>query len=177
MPTIFDLEPANVIEPMVKGVINSLASSARAGVKRYVLSSSSKAVTTVEYGKEPLDLTVDTFNHEAIAEASKASQDRSFDRMVDIYSAGRTSAELAFWAWIKEHNPPFVANCVVPDGQFGRVLDLKHMNTSSASSSGQLKNALHGDWEKIGLQLGKYISSHRAHNKSLLIQRYCSLLH
>lgn len=72
-----------------------------------------------------------------------------------MYSAGRTLAELAFWSWLKENNPPFVANCIVPDGQFGRVLDVEHLNVGDASSTGQLKRALPGDWQKVGFPLGK----------------------
>lgn len=166
MPTILHLDPAKVVDPMVRGVVNSLEAAARAGIRRYVLSSSSKAVATVSYGSPPLELTVDTFNHEAIAEAYKESSDVSFDRMVTVYGAGRASAELAFWSWVKEHNPPFVANCIVPDGQFGRVLDTEGINTTAASSNGQLKNALQGDWKSIGFQLGKSIKF--PHQGSLL---------
>ena len=153
---IFDSDLAKVADPLIKGVINTLESASRAGVKRYVLSSSSKAVDATVYGGTPHELTVETFNHEAIKRARNGQMtDTSFQRIVDVYSAGRTLAELAFWDWLKENNPPFVANCIVPDGQFGRVLDVEHLNTGDASSTGQLKRALEGDWQKVGFPLGK----------------------
>ncbi|KAK6371656.1 uncharacterized protein PV06_01323 [Exophiala oligosperma] len=152
MPVIFDADPTKVFGPMVRGAINTLESAARAGVQRYVLSSSSKAVADTIYG-EPRELTEEMFNHEAVERARQKSTDSSFQRIVDVYSAGRTLAEFAFWDWIKTNNPPFVANCVVPDGQFGRVLDMDNLNTGVTSSTGQLTRALQGKWEGVPLPL------------------------
>jgi hypothetical protein len=45
--------------------------------------------------------------------------------------------------------PAFVANCVVPDGQFGRVLDVQNINVTTAFSTGQLMRALEGGWEDV----------------------------
>lgn len=159
MPVIFDADPTKVFGPMVRGAINTLESAARAGVQRYVLSSSSKAVADTIYG-EPRELTEEMFNHEAVERARQKSTDSSFQRIVDVYSAGRTLAEFAFWDWIKTNNPPFVANCVVPDGQFGRVLDMDNLNTGVTSSTGQLTRALQGKWEGVPLPLGKQSFSH-----------------
>lgn len=157
MPTTFDPEPANVVDPIIRGLTNTLEAAKVAGVQRYVLNSSSKAVDSADYGKPSRELTVDTFNHEAIHEMRNGAADGSFERIVTVYSAARTLAELAFWDWIEKHDPPFVANCVVPDGQFGRALDPYNVE-HGISSNGQLKAALEGDWSKLGLQLGKYLS-------------------
>jgi hypothetical protein len=73
-----------------------------------------------------------------------------------MYSAGRTAAELAFWHWLKTNNPPFVANCVVPDGIFGRVLDVKHVNMGFTSSLAMLKRVLAGSSDGIQLRLGQF---------------------
>lgn len=154
MPTILDLDPAKVIGPMTKGVINSLESASRSGVKRYVLSSSSKAVSALSFD-EPVELTAGTYNHAAIDASLEESKEASFQRIVDIYSSGRTLSELAMWDWVKENNPPFIANSVVPDGQFGRVLDTQNIGVGDKSSTGQLTNALQGQWDKIGFSLGE----------------------
>lgn len=154
MPVIFDADPAKVLGPMVRGVINTLEAAARAGVQRYVLSSSSKAVADTVYGKGQ-ELTAEMFNHGAVERAHQESTDASFQRIVDVYTAGRTLAELAFWDWIKANDPPFIANCLVPDGQFGRALDADNLNMGVASSTGQLIRALHGEWEGVPLPLGK----------------------
>ena len=81
--------------------------------------------------------------------------DVSFGRIVEVYSAARALHELAFWDWLKKNDEvPFVANCLVPDGQFGRVMDMYNVE-HGVSSNGQLKNVMEGNWAAIGLQLGK----------------------
>lgn len=129
---------------MVVGLLNTLEAAKSAGVQRYVLNSSSKAVDSADYGKLARELTVDTFNYEAVHEMRSGTADGSFERIVSIYSAARTLAEIAFWDWVKEYDPPFVANSVVPDDQFGRVLDM-HNIEHGISTNGQLKAALEGD--------------------------------
>ncbi|PYI17216.1 putative aldehyde reductase 2 [Aspergillus violaceofuscus CBS 115571] len=152
MPVIFDADPTKVVDPLIRGVVNALQAAARAGVQRFVLSSSSKAVRSTIYN-EPYDIRVDTFNHQAIQQVRDGLVDASFERKLAVYSAGRTLAEQAFWGWVKSNNPPFVANCIVPDGQFGRVLDVNNLNTGPTSSTGQLIRALRGEWEGVGLDL------------------------
>ncbi|RDW84103.1 uncharacterized protein DSM5745_04429 [Aspergillus mulundensis] len=153
MPIIFDSDPSKVYDPVIKGVINTLEAASRAGVKRYVLGSSSKAVHSSVYNK-PYELTTDTWNTDAIKEVrNSSSESATFDRMLAVYSAGRTLAEQAFWQWVKENDAPFVANCVVPDGQFGRVLDVQNLNTGATSSTGQMVRALRGEWEGVPLDL------------------------
>jgi hypothetical protein len=159
MPIIFNADPSKVVDPLVNGVLNTLRSAARAGsIKRYVLGSSSKAVSTTVYNQQPpRELTASTFNHEAIAQARKNSDEAlepTFERILAVYSAGRALAELTFWDWVRENDPPFVPNCIVPDGQFGRVLDVQNLNVGAASSRGQLMRALEGRWEDVGLELG-----------------------
>ncbi|KAL3494424.1 putative aldehyde reductase 2 [Aspergillus germanicus] len=158
IPIIFNADPKRVHEPLINGVLNTLRSAARASsIKRYVLGSSSKAVSSTIYNQQPpRELTANIFNHEAIEQArSHASEtaEPTFERILAVYSAGRALAELAFWDWVRENNPPFVANCVVPDGQFGRVLDVHNLNVGAASSTGQLMRALEGRWEDVGLEL------------------------
>jgi hypothetical protein len=152
VPIVFDTDPAKAIHPIVKGTINTLKASAEAGVSRYVLASSSKAVSSTIHDV-PCKMTVDTFNHDAVRKASQATGEKGIERAITIYSAGRTASELAFWEWVKENDPPFVANCVVPDGNFGRVLLAKY--GASGSSWGSLKDAMAGEWEKVPLQLGE----------------------
>lgn len=156
VPTIFDPNPEKVVDPLIKGIINSLTAAAAAGVQRYVLNSSSKATDSADYSRPRRKLTVDTFNQQAIKDMRQGSvDDTSFARIVTVYSAARALSELAFWDWVKTNNPPFVANCVVPDGQFGRVVD-RYPVEHGISSNGQLNSALLGNWSAIGLPLGTY---------------------
>lgn len=156
VPTIFNPDPSKVVDPLIRGLINSLEAAKAANVKRYVLNSSSKAVDSADYSRPARELTVDTFNHEAIEDMRNGDPtDVSFGRIVEVYSAARALHELAFWDWLKKNDEaPFVANCLVPDGQFGRVMDMYNVE-HGVSSNGQLKNVMEGNWAAIGLQLGK----------------------
>ncbi|PLB49885.1 NAD(P)-binding protein [Aspergillus steynii IBT 23096] len=155
-PVIFSPDQTQAIDRVVKGTINTLEAAARAGVKRYVLSSSSKAVESTVYNV-PHVLDVSTFNYDDLQKAREEPTVPTFERALRVYSAGRTAAELAFWDWIKNNNPPFVANVVVPDGNFGRVLDIEHTNTGPTSSVGMLKRVLAGEREGIFPYVGYLI--------------------
>ncbi|KAH7308568.1 putative aldehyde reductase 2 [Stachybotrys elegans] len=154
-PILFDADPAKVHRPMIKGVINTLEAASRAGVKRYVLSSSSKAVHPGVFGGH-YELTTDSYNYEAIEKVKAGPVENSLERIVAVFSAGRALQELAFWEWVATNKPSFVANCVVPDGQFGRILDVENMNVGPSSSTGQLVSALRGDWDKCGFDLAYF---------------------
>ncbi|WYZ42275.1 hypothetical protein EsH8_V_001170 [Colletotrichum jinshuiense] len=149
---IFDTDPDKAIDPVIKGLRNTLEAAARAGVQRYVLSSSSKAVESCVYN-HPHIIQTDTFNYEAVRKVKENSTGSGFERALSVYSAGRTLAELEFWSWVKQNKPPFVANCVVPDGNFGRILG----PDTEGSSVGMLKSAFSGEWKNVIPHLGYYI--------------------
>ncbi|KAF4437385.1 hypothetical protein F53441_13062 [Fusarium austroafricanum] len=144
VPMVFDPDPIKFFNPVIKGTINTLEAASRAGVKRYVLSSSSKAVESTVYN-HPHHITDKMFNYEAIRKACCEPAVNNFERIFTVYSAGRALAELAFWSWVGENQPSFVANCVVPDGQFGRCLDTNNI----VSTFGMLRSAVKGDWENV----------------------------
>ncbi|EWY92180.1 hypothetical protein FOYG_05765 [Fusarium oxysporum NRRL 32931] len=139
-PTILNADPSKVVEPVIKVTINRLEAAARAGVKRYVLSSSSKAVDSINYN-HPHHVTSSMFNCEAIRKACCEPDVDGLDRFMDVYRASRALAELVFWSWVGTNQPPFVANCVVPNGQFGRALDPEN----TASTFRMLKGAAEGE--------------------------------
>lgn len=153
-PVVFDADPAKSIDPIVKGTINTLQAAAQAGAKRYVLSSSSKGAESTVYNI-PHTLTKESYNYEDLRKAREEPIVDTFERAVSVYSAGRAAAELAFWDWVKTNNPPFTANVVVPDGNFGRVLGVSHMNGNFTTSCAMLKNALAGEREGVFPYVGK----------------------
>ncbi|SPO07105.1 related to aldehyde reductase II [Cephalotrichum gorgonifer] len=161
-PTVFDPDSDGAIGPIVKGTIKTLEAAARAGVKRYVLSSSSKAVESAAYN-HPHELTEKTFNHEAIAIARDNPPADPVERAVVKYSAGRTEAELAFWDWVKANDTPLVANCVVPDGLFGRILDTGRLKTGFSTSIAMLQTVLRGSSEGV-MNLAYFIDVQDAAN-------------
>lgn len=145
-PTIFDPDPTKVVDPVVNGTINTLKAAAQAEVKRYVYLSSSKAVEAAVYNV-PHKISVDTYNHEDIRKARQEPTVPTIERALAVYGASRAAAELAFWSWVKDNHPPFVANCVVPDGNFGRVLNANAGQTNKTSVT-MLKRVLAGDWSQ-----------------------------
>lgn len=68
---------------------------------------------------------------------------------LSVYSAGRTLAEISFWTWVEEHNPGFVANVVVPDANFGRLLNPDTDTGLATSIMGMLKRAVAGDLDHV----------------------------
>lgn len=147
-PIIFDPDPAKSVDPVVTGTINTLKAAAKAKVQRYVLSSSSKAVEGTVYN-QPHIITADTFNYKDLWKAREEPPVATFEWSLSVYSAGRAAAELAFWAWVDENNPPFIANCVVLDGNFGRVINTENVSKVTQSSYGMLKSALAGEWAGV----------------------------
>jgi nucleoside-diphosphate-sugar epimerase len=153
---LFDTDPAKVIAPTVNGTINTLEAAARAGVKRYVLAGSSKAIATTTYNV-PYNLSTKMYNYESILKSfSPPTDETPFERSLTLYTAGRTLAELAFWSWVARNKPSFTANCVVPDGNFGRVLTEKDSVANTKSSTGAFKAALAGQWEAAPLKMGTF---------------------
>ncbi|KAL3469189.1 NAD(P)-binding protein [Aspergillus californicus] len=158
VPVVFNPDPSIAVTPVVNGVLNTLSAAAKANVQRYVLSSSSKAVETIVYNT-PHVLTTDTFNYTEIKKARDEPSVPTPERALTAYSAGRASAELAFWDWIRDNNPPFVASCVVPDGNFGRVLDAENTSSGPTTSVGMLMRALRGEREAVADYVGYYIDT------------------
>lgn len=153
-----------VVSPNVRSTINTLEAADAAGVQRYVLSSSSKAVETTRYDDIPRCLTAGMYNWDCLLKTSCGPRHDAFDWLLDVYSAGRTIAEIAFWSWIAENRPSFVANCVVPDGNFGRGLN------GATSSNQMLKAALAGQWDAVPMPLGKLFLM------SATVQRHWNLI-
>ncbi|KAJ5333447.1 uncharacterized protein MYU51_014165 [Penicillium brevicompactum] len=151
MPIVFHPDPAKVINQSVKSTINTLEAAAKARVQRYVLCSSSKAVETARYDGTPRRLTVNNYNTESLLKVCCGPREETLEWSLNVFSAGRALAELSFWSWIGEKNPPFVANCVVPDGAFGRGLN------GATSTNQMLKAALAGDWNSVPMPIS-YLS-------------------
>ncbi|KAJ5352456.1 hypothetical protein N7452_001430 [Penicillium brevicompactum] len=106
MPIVFHPDPAKVINQSVKSTINTLEAAAKARVQRYVLCSSSKAVETARYDGTPRRLTVNNYNTESLLKACCGPREETLEWSLDVFSAGRALAELSFWSWIGEKNPP-----------------------------------------------------------------------
>ncbi|KEY70804.1 hypothetical protein S7711_10052 [Stachybotrys chartarum IBT 7711] len=146
-PIIFNSDPSMVIDPNIRSTINSMEAARKAGVHRYVLHSSSKAVETTIYDNRPHSVTTAMYNWESIRRTCCEPRKDTFDWMLNVYSAGRTLAELSFWSWVEENKPPFVVNSVSPDGNFGRGL------VGATSTNALLKKILAGEWNEAPMPL------------------------
>lgn len=105
----------------MNGVNNILKSAANEpSIKRFVYTSSSVAAATPKINvKETIDS--NTWNEEAVKQAW-ASPPYNDDRKIAVYSASKTQGEQALWKFVKEQKPSFVANAVLPNANFGKIL-------------------------------------------------------
>ncbi|KAF4624525.1 hypothetical protein G7Y89_g13647 [Cudoniella acicularis] len=120
----FDPDPDEVIPTALAGVRGILKSAAREpSVKRFVYTSSSTAATAPIHNKE-FHIDSNIWN-EADIRAAHAPGPIKPERAWPVYGASKTEAENLVWQFVKEENPQFVVNAVLPNTNFGRLLDPK----------------------------------------------------
>ncbi|KAF7957342.1 hypothetical protein EAE96_002928 [Botrytis aclada] len=132
----FSPNPNDVIPECLAGVNNILESAAaEPSVKRFVITSSSAAASLPKPNKE-FYIDENTWNDEAVEEAH-APPPYEPSRTWSVYAASKVESERALWNFVKEKNPGFVANAVLPDTNIGLVLD------PSQGSTGQMVRQLY----------------------------------
>ncbi|RDW71742.1 hypothetical protein BP5796_07776 [Coleophoma crateriformis] len=135
----FSTDAAKVIPPTVAGVVNVMTSAAKQpSIKRVVLCSSSTACTLPKSFEPTVEITSETWDEEAIAMAYDLPDGipESFKGYI-VLAASRTEAEKAAWKFMKEHNPGFVFNAVLPDTTLGKILDPENI---PGSTGGWIRN-------------------------------------
>lgn len=127
----FSDDPKIVVPIAVDGTKAVLKAAANASsVSRFVLTSSSSAVICNVPNIE-LDLTEDTWNDEAVEKAYKGEWIGTNFPGVVVYAASKAEGERAFWKFIKDEKPNFVANSILPDFNMGRFLEGQSDRTSA----------------------------------------------
>ncbi|OAL56516.1 aldehyde reductase [Pyrenochaeta sp. DS3sAY3a] len=123
-------DPADAIQHAVKSAINALKSSTAAGLKRFVYTSSSFAVTQP---KPSVRFSVDetTFNEEAIRQVETLGKECDGET---IYSAAKVNAERALQKWKDDNNSSVVINCVNPNANIGLVLQPQHQGYPTSAA-------------------------------------------
>ena len=111
----FGADPNKAITPMIKGVRNLLQAAANCKeppVKRFVFTSSNRAIYNPIFGKE---FTIDStmWNTSAVEHAWRPAPYEE-DRVWDVYSALKTQCEQEIWKFAREEKPGFVLNSVLP---------------------------------------------------------------
>ncbi|OBT66250.1 hypothetical protein VE03_04340 [Pseudogymnoascus sp. 23342-1-I1] len=128
----FSPDPAAVIPQTILGVTTLLRSAARTpSVKSFVLTSSSVAVANPTPDNSPSSITTDAWNDAAIAEAwSVTSPPFPDSAPTAVYSASKAESEKALWDFVEKEKPSFRVNAILPDANFGAVLNTEvHMST------------------------------------------------
>jgi len=140
----FSSDPAEVVDPTVAGTLSVLRSAAKVpSVKRIVLTSSSTAAL---FPKENVVFEVgeDLWNDESVELAYSLAADHPL-KAWHVYSASKTLGERAAWNFVKEHKPTFTLNTIIPDTNFGPLLD----SEQAGSTAGWVRQAFKGDLQML----------------------------
>jgi nucleoside-diphosphate-sugar epimerase len=126
----FGSDPNKVITPMVKTVRSLLQTAANEpSVKRFVFTSSDRAISSVLNGKE---VTIDsTIWNEAAVQRAWRPAPFELDRIWDVYEALKTQTEQEVWKFSREEKPTFVVNSVLPTFNVGPILHAKQQGSTA----------------------------------------------
>lgn len=128
----FDADPNKVIPVTLAGVNEILKSAIKEPqIKRFVYTSSTAAATAPIPNRE-FHIDSNTWNEAQIKEAW-APPPYEPQRAWSVYGASKAEAEKSVWRFVKEKEPGFAVNTVLPDLNFGRILD-KTIAVSSADA-------------------------------------------
>ncbi|KAK9324377.1 hypothetical protein V1517DRAFT_336838 [Lipomyces orientalis] len=145
--TDFSPDPNVVIPGVVKGTLNILETALKhKSVTRVVLTSSSAACLFPKPGVDGIEITQETWNDESLGQAWGETIIPETDRPFAVYAASKTESERKAWEWMKEHQPGFVFNTVLPNTNWGRVL----LPQTGGSTGNMLRGLLKGN--KSGMQ-------------------------
>lgn len=126
----FSKKVEEVIPPTVKGTLNILtAATLEPKIKSFVYTSSSTAALTPVLDKK-IVVTKETWNAAVVEETDKNAEADPFI----VYSASKTLAEQAVWKAVKETNPPFQVAAVLPNANYGKILQPGGEMSSSTGS-------------------------------------------
>jgi nucleoside-diphosphate-sugar epimerase len=154
-PTDMQSDPYKVIPSLVAGIESILESCMKEPkVKRFVYTSSSTAACLPIPGRK-LHLDRSSWNDEAVKSAWE--EPHAKEKAYTVYAASKTEAERAMWKFSKEREPAFVVNSILPDTNFGRILNNRR---------GPTGKAIMGLYEKSNVP--SYIPSRKSKHSELL---------
>ena len=140
----FDPDPNKVIPAVVDGALNAASSAAKqTSVKRFVYTSSSTAISAPKPNVE-FTISTDDWNKEDVEAAWKPPPYEA-ERAWATYGASKTQAEQKMWKFVKEHKPSFVLNTVLPNANFGEILN----DTQPASTGAWVKSVYNGNLDAV----------------------------
>lgn len=125
--------PYEVVPGTIAGTLNALkAAASEPSVKRFVLTSSS-ASALIPKPNTPFTVTTETWNDETVAFAYRDPPYEP-ERAYPVYAASKTLAEKEAWRFVREAQPGFILNAVLPNINFGASLDSANQGHPSTSS-------------------------------------------
>lgn len=127
----FDSDPNKIIPSALGGITHTLeAANGEPSVKRFIFTSSSTAALNPQPNKE---FTFDENSwNTACVERAWAPPPYEETRKWDVYGASKTQAEQELWKFQKERNPHFEINAVLPNANFGPIIDHEKQDASTA---------------------------------------------
>lgn len=145
----FSTDPNAVVTPMIAGVRHACEAAAKEPtVKSFVLTSSSTAAVHPVPNKK-FHVSKESWNEEDVEYAWADKWDDDGRRKWAVYGASKTQGEQELWKFVKEKKPQFKANAVLPNANFGPILDPKNQQGSTAGwitavLQGQIKTLAEG---------------------------------
>jgi len=132
-PVMASFDPNEAVPVVVDGTLNALKAAAKEpSVKRAVLTSSSTAAASPQPNKVFV-INENTWNVDAVKAAWAPPPYEGLQRRLDVYSASKTQGEQAAWKFMREENPGFVLNAVLPNANMGLILSPEHQGYPSTS--------------------------------------------
>ncbi|KAH9229437.1 hypothetical protein K456DRAFT_1844675 [Colletotrichum gloeosporioides 23] len=120
--TSLDLNPDNVVSPMVSAAIGiAEAAASTPSCSRLVYTSSSSAVADPAPGILRR-ITNETYNEETVIAAYSPDLRQDLVGGHTVYAAGKVKTEQALWKWYHSRAPNLVMNTVIPSPCYGEVL-------------------------------------------------------
>ncbi|KNG79871.1 cinnamoyl-CoA reductase, partial [Aspergillus nomiae NRRL 13137] len=111
-----------IITKSVASTLSVLEVAARHdSVTQVVLTSSAFAASFLQPGQPGVNIDSSTWNDGAV----KSARDRSVpeaQKPILVYAASKTESEREAWKWVKQNNPGFGFNTVLPAMVFGKIL-------------------------------------------------------
>lgn len=128
----FASDPNAVIPEVIDGINGVMESAAKEPqIKRFVFTSSSTAATNPKPNTK-FNIDADTWNNETV-EMAWAPPPYEDSRKWAVYGASKTQAEQAMWKFMEDKKPHFVANAVLPNANFGPILNPQIQDASTAA--------------------------------------------
>ncbi|KAF4551701.1 NAD dependent epimerase/dehydratase-like protein 1 [Elsinoe fawcettii] len=136
-------DPKVAIPYSVDMAVSALKASAKAGLKRFVYTSSSFAVTQPKPSTR-FTVSESTFNEEAL---QKVRETGDKTEGATVYAASKVEVERALNAWKKENNASIVINSINPNANLGPVLQPQHQGYPT--TAGWTKNIWDGKYDQL----------------------------